>query len=90
MMERTSLDDAVGEELQECVDSFNSEFIETASKGGLKGKHNQYKDDSAFSGLLFYEFDRHVLRIEYRCPIAAVDAFVRIVNETADSVKMRN
>ncbi|WP_019006681.1 hypothetical protein [Cohnella laeviribosi] len=89
VMENTSLNEAVVKELQDHEDSFYGEFIETTSKGGLNGKHNQYKDDSVFSGVFFYEFDRHVLRIDYRCPIAAVDPMVRIVNETVDSVKMR-
>ncbi|MNJ46506.1 hypothetical protein D3C77_416370 [compost metagenome] len=90
VMENTSLNEAVARELQDHEGSFSGEFIDTTSNGGLKGKHNQYKDDTIFSGVFFYEFDRHVLRIEYRSPIAAVDAMVRIVNETVDSVKMRN
>lgn len=88
--ENTTLDEAVGQELQEHGDSFYGEFVETTSKGGLKGRHNQYHDDSLFAGVFFYEFDRHVLRIEYRSPFAAVDAMVRIVNETVDSVKMED
>ncbi|WP_435920819.1 hypothetical protein [Paenibacillus sp. DYY-L-2] len=88
--ENTTLDEAVGKELQEHGDAFYGEFVETTSKGGLKGKHNQYYDDSVFAGVFFYEFDRHVLRIEYRSPIAAVDAMVRMVNETVDSVKMED
>ncbi|GAA0133957.1 hypothetical protein YSY43_07970 [Paenibacillus sp. YSY-4.3] len=87
VMENTSLNEAVAKELQDHDGSFSGEFIETTSNGGLKGKHNQYKEDSFFSGVLFYEFDRHVLRIEYHCPIAGVDAMVRIVNETMDSVR---
>lgn len=87
VMENTSLDEAVAKELQDHDGSFSGEFIETTSNDGLKGKHNQYKEDSFFSGVLFYEFDRHVLRMEYHCPIAGVDAMVRIVNETMDSVR---
>jgi hypothetical protein len=87
VMENTTLDEAVAQEMQDHEDSFFGEFVETASLGGLKGKHNQFNDDSAFSGVILYEFDRHVLRIEYRSPINAVDAMVRIVNETMDSVR---
>ncbi|WHX50939.1 hypothetical protein QNH46_09980 [Paenibacillus woosongensis] len=87
VMENTSLYEAVAREQQDHDGSFSGEFIETTSKGGLRGKHNQYKEDSVFSGVFFYEFDRHVLRIEYQCPIAAVDAMIRIVNETVDSVR---
>lgn len=88
--EDTTLDEAVSKELQEHGDAFYGEFVEITSKGGLKGKHNEYHDDSVFAGVFFYEFDRHVLRIEYRSPIAAVDAMVRMVNETVDSVKMED
>ncbi|MEF2969308.1 hypothetical protein V3851_26395 [Paenibacillus sp. M1] len=87
VMENTSLDEAVAKELEDYEGTFSGKFVETVSKGGLKGKHNQYHDSTAFSGVFFYEFDRHVLRIEYRSPIAAVDAMVRIVNETMDSVR---
>jgi hypothetical protein len=90
VMENTSLNEAVDKELQDHKDSFYGKFIDTVSNGGLKGEHNQYKDDSVYSGVFFYEFDQHVLRIEYRCPIVAVDAMVRIVNETVDSVKMKH
>lgn len=87
--ENTSLNEAVDKELQDHKDSFYGKFIETVSNGGLQGKHNQYKDDSVYSGVFYYEFDQHVLRIEYKSPINAVDAMVRIVNETVDSVKMQ-
>ncbi|WP_019636521.1 hypothetical protein [Paenibacillus fonticola] len=87
VVENTSLNEAVAKELQDHEGSFSGEFIETTSKGGLRGKHNQYKDESVFSGVIFYEFDQNVLRIEYRCPIAGVDAMIRIVNETVDSVR---
>ncbi|SEK25175.1 hypothetical protein [Paenibacillus sp. OK003] len=87
VIENTTLNEAVERELQDREGSFYGEFIETNSNGGLKGKHNQYKDDSVFSGVFYYEFDRHVLRIEYRCVIASVDVMVRIINETVDSVK---
>jgi hypothetical protein len=90
VIENTSLNEAVDKELQDHKDSFYGKFVETVSNGGLKGKHNQYKEDSVYAGVFYYEFDRHVLRIEYRCPIAIVDAMVRIVNETVDSVKMAN
>lgn len=89
VMENTSLNEAVDKELQDHKDSFYGKFIETVSNGGLQGKHNQYKDDSIYSGVFYYEFDQHVLRIEYKSPINAVDAMVRIVNETVDSVKMQ-
>ncbi|MBB6632609.1 hypothetical protein [Cohnella thailandensis] len=87
VIEDSTLDDAVAQEIQDHEDSFFGEFVETTSLGGLRGKHNQFNDDSVFSGVIFYEFDRHVLRIEYRSPINAVDAMVRIVNETMDSVR---
>ncbi|GIP56725.1 hypothetical protein MKX50_10060 [Paenibacillus sp. FSL W8-0186] len=87
VMENTSLNEAVARELQDHDGSFSGEFIDTTSKGELRGKHNQYKEDSVFAGVFFYEFDRHVLRIKYQCPIAAVDAMIRIVNETVDSVR---
>ncbi|MNP41037.1 hypothetical protein D3C76_1347160 [compost metagenome] len=90
VMENTSLNEAVVKEIKDHKDSFNGEFTETTSNGGLKGKHNEYKDDSTFAGVFFYEIDQHVLRIEYSCPIDAVDGMVRIVNETVDSVKMNN
>jgi len=89
VMENTSLNEAIDKELQDHKDSFYGKFIETVSNGGLQGKHNQYKDDSIYSGVFYYEFDQHVLRIEYKSPINAVDAMVRIVNETVDSVKMQ-
>lgn len=89
VIENTSLNEAVDKELQDHKDSFYGKFIETVSNGGLQGKHNQYKDDSVFFGVFYYEFDQHVLRIEYKSPINAVDAMVRIVNETVDSVKMQ-
>lgn len=89
VMEKMSMDEAVTQVLENYGESFSGDFIETTSKAGLKGKHNQFNDDSVFSGVILYEFNRHVLRIEYRSPIDAVDAMVRIVNETMDSVKMR-
>ncbi|WMT39649.1 hypothetical protein RE628_19905 [Paenibacillus sp. D2_2] len=89
VIENTSLDEAVDKEIQDHEDAFYGKFIDTVSNGGLKGEHNQYKDDSVFFGVFYYEFDQHVLRIEYRCPIIAVDAMVLIVNETVDSVRMR-
>ncbi|WP_027091665.1 hypothetical protein [Cohnella thermotolerans] len=88
VMENTSLNEAVDKELQDHEDSFYGEFVETTSKSGLKGKQNNFKDESVYAGVSFYEFDRHVLRIEFRSPMDAVDAMVRIVNETVDSVKM--
>lgn len=88
VIKNVALNEVVAKELQDHQGLFYGEFIETTSKGGLEGKHNQFKDDSVFSGVFFYEFDRHVLKIEYECPIGAVDAMIRIVNETVDSVNI--
>lgn len=88
VMDNMSLNEAAAKEQQDYKGVFSGEFIETISNDGLKGIHNQYKDDSVFSGVFFYEFDKHVLRIEYRCPLEGVDSMLRIVNETVDSVKM--
>lgn len=90
VIENTSLNEVVDKELQDHKHSFYGEFIEFTSNGGLRATHNDYNDDSVYSGVFFYEFNLNVLRIEYQCPIAAVDAMVRILNETVDSVKMKN
>lgn len=88
VMPDTTLEEAVDRELGR-GGAFYGEFIETVSSGGLPGKHNQYEDETAFAGVFLYAFDRHALRIEYRWPIDAVDAAVRIVAETTDSVRLR-
>lgn len=89
VVENMSLEDAVDKELQDQDDSFYGDFSEITSKNGLKGMHNQYQDESSFSGVVCFEIGDQVLRIEYRSPIAFVDAMNRIVNETVDSVKLR-
>lgn len=89
VVENMSLDEAVDKELQDQDASFYGDFSEITSKNGLKGMHNQYQDESSFSGVVFFEIGEHVLRIEYRSPIVFVEAMNRIVNETVDSVKLR-
>lgn len=89
VVENMSLNQAVDQELQDQDASFYGDFSEITSKNGLNGMHNQYQDESSFSGVVFFEIGEHVLRIEYRSPIAFVDAMNRIVNEAVDSVKLR-
>ncbi|PAD75270.1 hypothetical protein [Paenibacillus campinasensis] len=89
VLEHTTLDEAAAKE-QQHERAFNDEFIDITSENGLKGKQNQYADSDVFSGVIFYAFDQHIVRIGYRSDMAAVDTMARIINETMASVKTRD
>ncbi|MGG1876475.1 hypothetical protein ABDI30_02610 [Paenibacillus cisolokensis] len=89
VLEHTTLDEAAAKELQQHEHGFDDAFIDITSENGLKGKQNQYADSDVFSGVIFYTFDQHVLRIGYRSYMAVVDVMALIINETMKSVKIR-